>query len=69
MHESELVSVLLNFTTNSIKFIKKAKVINPKIKITTKKDNYLLIRFEDNGTGVSDIDKNKIFDAFYSKYW
>jgi signal transduction histidine kinase len=67
MHESELVSVLLNFTTNSIKFIKKAKVINPKIKITTKKDNnYLLIRFEDNGTGVSDIDKNKIFDAFYT---
>lgn len=67
MHESELVSVLLNFTTNSIKFIKKAKVIDPKIKITTKKDNnYLLIRFEDNGTGVSDIDKNKIFDAFYT---
>lgn len=67
MHESELVSVLLNFTTNSIKFIKKAKVINPKIKITTKKDNnYLLVRFEDNGTGVSDIDKNKIFDAFYT---
>lgn len=67
MHESELVSVLLNFTTNSIKFIKKAKVINPKIRITTKKDNnYLLICFEDNGTGVSDIDKNKIFDAFYT---
>ncbi len=67
MHESELVSVLLNFTTNSIKFIKKAKVIHPKIKITTKiENNFILIRFEDNGTGVSDGDKNKIFDAFYT---
>ena len=67
MHESELVSVLLNFTTNSIKFIKKAKANSPKIKITTKaENNYILVRFEDNGTGVSDGDKNKIFDAFYT---
>lgn len=67
MHESELISVLLNFTTNSIKFIKKAKVIDAKIKITTQMDNnHILIRFEDNGIGVSDIDKNKIFDAFYT---
>lgn len=67
MHESELISVLLNFTTNSIKFIKKANVIDPKIKITTRKDkNYILIRFEDNGTGVTESDSNKIFDAFYT---
>ncbi|WP_151978517.1 sensor histidine kinase [Acinetobacter soli] len=67
MHESELISVLLNFTTNSIKFIKKAKVESPSIKITTRKeDKYILIRFEDNGTGVSNEDKHKIFDAFYT---
>lgn len=67
MHESELVSVLLNFTTNSIKFIKKAKANDPKIKITTKTEgSYILIRFEDNGTGVAESDRPKIFDAFYT---
>lgn len=67
MHESELISVLLNFTTNSIKFLKKAKVNNPIIKITTQKNlTHVIIRYEDNGPGVSASDKNKIFDAFYT---
>ena len=67
MHESELITVLLNFTTNSIKFLKKSNVSDPRIKVTTiKNDNYVLIKYEDNGTGILEKDKHKIFDAFYT---
>lgn len=67
MHESELISVLLNFTTNSIKYLKKSGVNNPMIQIITYLDGqYIVIRFEDNGTGIVEKDKFKIFDAFYT---
>tara|TARA_R110002020_G_scaffold283918_3_gene499532 strand:+ start:1552 stop:3831 length:2280 start_codon:yes stop_codon:yes gene_type:complete len=67
MHESELITVLLNFTTNAIKFLKQSNSNNPCIKISTTKENdYILIRYEDNGIGVLEADRNKIFDAFYT---
>ncbi len=67
MHQSEITSVLLNFMTNSIKFLRKTNTQNPHIRVSTLLDgDHVLIRFEDNGPGVSDKDKNYIFDAFYT---
>lgn len=67
MHESELISVLLNLTTNSIKYLKKSGVSSPIIQVSTYiEDQFIVIRFEDNGTGVLEKDKYKIFDAFYT---
>lgn len=67
MHPSELDSVLFNFLTNSIKALKRANQKNPKVRIDAYKDSkFVTIRFEDNGIGVSDAYKDRIFDAFFT---
>ena len=67
MHPSELDSVLFNFLTNSIKALRRAKQKNPKVRIDAHQDDkFVAIRFEDNGTGVSDAHKDRIFDAFFT---
>lgn len=67
MHASELDSVLLNFLTNSVKALKKAKSNNAKIKITISMDSsFAILHFEDNGVGVAKQDQGKIFEAFYT---
>ena len=67
MHPSELDSVLFNFLTNSIKALRRAKQKNPKVRIEAHQDDkFVVIRFEDNGTGVDDAYKGRIFDAFFT---
>ena len=67
IHPSELDSVLFNFLTNSIKALRRAKQKNPKVRIDASQDGkFVVIRFEDNGTGVSDAHKDRIFDAFFT---
>lgn len=67
MHASELDSVLLNFLTNSIKSMKKAKVSKRSIRMDARKENqHLVIGFEDNGVGIPEEQKHRIFDAFYT---
>ena len=67
IHPSELDSVLFNFLTNSIKALRRAKQKNPKVLIDAHRDGkFVVIRFEDNGTGVSDEHKDRIFDAFFT---
>ncbi|WP_292039226.1 sensor histidine kinase [Massilia sp. UBA6681] len=67
MHGSEIDSVLLNFFTNSIKSIKKAKVSPRKIRVSATEDGELVVlRFEDNGIGIPAHVGDRVFDAFYT---
>jgi signal transduction histidine kinase len=53
MHRSEFDSVLLNFLTNSLKSMKKARVSPRLINISAKRDGaHVLVIFEDNGIGI-----------------
>ena len=67
MHASELDSVLLNFLTNSIKSMKKAKVPKRRIRMDAKlHGKHVVIGFEDNGVGIPEGQHDRIFDAFYT---
>ncbi|MGK5033094.1 sensor histidine kinase [Janthinobacterium sp. MDT1-19] len=67
MHASELDSVLLNFLTNSIKSMKAAKVMPRLVRVSAREDGDLIVlSFEDNGLGISEDNKDRIFDAFYT---
>lgn len=67
MHRSELDAVLLNFLTNSVKSMKKAKVATRKVKLeATRRDRFVVIGFEDNGTGVPLEIQDRIFNAFFT---
>jgi signal transduction histidine kinase len=66
MHSSEWTSILFNLYTNSKKAIKR-KNIDGKIRIIIGKENEMLyLEFLDNGDGVPDENKNRIFDAFFT---
>lgn len=67
MHSSEIDSILLNLMTNSIKSIKKCKSSSRKIHIFAFEENdQVVIRFEDNGTGVDPEIAHRIFDPFFT---
>jgi len=67
MHSSEFDSVLLNFLTNSIKSMKRAKVSARRVKIDARLDGkFALIGFEDNGFGVPVDVGARVFDAFFT---
>lgn len=66
MHSSEWSSILFNLYTNSKKAIKR-KAIKGKIKIVIGKENEkIYMEFLDNGDGIPDINKERIFDAFFT---
>jgi signal transduction histidine kinase len=67
IHRSELDSVLFNFLTNSIKALRKNNPQERKIRISAMQDNeYISIRFEDNGCGINDKHIEYIFDPFFT---
>lgn len=67
MHGSELDSVLLNFLTNSIKSMRNARVKDRKVRMDARQDGrYVVIGFEDTGPGITEADRNRVFDAFYT---
>lgn len=66
MHPSEWASILFNLYTNSKKAIKRAKS-NGQIFIRCGKDeNTVFLEFSDNGDGISKVNEESIFDAFYT---
>ncbi|EBY6940110.1 sensor histidine kinase, partial [Salmonella enterica subsp. enterica serovar Newport] len=67
MHASELDAVLLNFLTNSVKSMKRAKVAHRKVKIDARAEGrHVVIGFEDNGAGIPQDIKARIFNAFFT---
>ncbi|WP_022674273.1 sensor histidine kinase [Novosphingopyxis baekryungensis] len=67
MHASEFDSVLLNFLTNSMKSMKRAKVSPRRVRIDARLEGkYAVLGFEDNGTGIADDDRDRAFDAFFT---
>ena len=67
MHTSELDAVLLNFLTNSVKSMKRAKVANRKVKIDARAEGrHVVIGFEDNGVGIPESIRTRIFNAFFT---
>lgn len=68
MHEAEIASLLLNFYTNAIKAIKRAKrdrsicVIADRVEA----ERMVRIRFYDSGDGIPPENEARIFDAFFT---
>jgi signal transduction histidine kinase len=66
MHSSEWSSILFNLYTNSKKAIRRANAIG-KIKIIAgKEENKAYLEFLDNGDGIPEENKEKIFEAFFT---
>ncbi len=67
MHPSEWSSILYNLYSNSKKAIIRANV-EGKIKISAKRfeDKFIIIDFMDNGDGIPEENKNKIFNEFFT---
>ncbi|TAG41495.1 MAG: ATP-binding protein [Cytophagia bacterium] len=67
MHPSEWSAIFFNFYTNSKKSMRKINKIGKKILISAYEElNKICIEFSDNGGGIKDEYKEKIFDAFFT---
>ena len=64
MHRSEWTSILLNLFTNSLKAIRRAGVDGSLMIVAGKGDNNVFVEFSDNGDGIADAIKDRIFEAF-----
>lgn len=68
MHEAELASILLNFYTNAVKALKrngKARRILVSVERLEDERN-LRLAFFDSGDGISEENRDRIFDAFFT---
>ena len=68
MHEAEIASILLNFYTNAIKAIKRAKKARL-IRVIADRpeaDRTVRLRFFDSGDGIAPSLQERIFDAFFT---
>jgi len=68
MHSSELTSVLGNLLTNSLKAIKRSKNRGHGLILIKawRKDETIFVDFADNGDGVPEKNKERIFEAFFT---
>lgn len=66
VHEAELASVLLNFYTNSVKAMKRAKGDRSLLVAAGRDDGKISIRFSDTGDGIPAGIKDRIFDPFFT---
>jgi signal transduction histidine kinase len=66
MHPSEWSSILFNFYTNSKKAIKRASVSGRILIECGESEGVLYLEFTDNGDGIAEDDKDKIFDEFFT---
>ncbi|MFO1150984.1 MAG: ATP-binding protein [Alsobacter sp.] len=65
MHRSELFAILLNFTTNSIKAVKRAgREGHILVALSRTARGGAVIEFSDNGDGVAEHVRDTMFDAF-----
>lgn len=71
MHPSEWNTILQNLYSNAKKAIMRTAVPRGKILLKARKDveaNKLIVEFEDNGVGISEKHKDRIFDAFFTTF-
>jgi signal transduction histidine kinase len=67
MHPAEWTSILYNLYTNAKKAIKRAKPSQGKIKLISGRDKTkVYLEFMDNGDGIPDNNKDRVFDAFFT---
>jgi signal transduction histidine kinase len=67
MHSSELDSVLLNLLTNSIKSMRKAKVLQRHVRLEARHvGRHVVIGFEDNGGGIPPEIRERVFNPFFT---
>ncbi|OHD12830.1 MAG: hypothetical protein A2Y34_01690 [Spirochaetes bacterium GWC1_27_15] len=67
--EIQLQQIIINLLENSINALNFLKRDNKKIIIETKEEeNYIIFVISDNGCGIPDKNKEKIFDPFFSTY-
>jgi signal transduction histidine kinase len=66
LHEAELASVLLNFYTNAVKAMKRAKGDRSLLIVAEREDGKISIKFSDTGDGIADDIREKIFDPFFT---
>ena len=66
MHEAELISVLLNLYTNARKAIIKNNEAGRILVTAGIEDRNVWLCFQDNGIGVPDENRERIFDAFFT---
>lgn len=66
MHKSEWASILLNLFTNSLKAIRRAKSKGAIFLKAGIERNNLFLEFSDNGDGIPEANRDKIFDAFFT---
>ena len=66
-YENEILQVFLNILGNSIDALRTLNLDNKIIKINThKNDNNFIIEFIDNGNGINDEIKDRIFEAYFT---
>lgn len=67
MHQSEWTSILFNLFTNSVKAIKRARIKPGKLLIRAGEvNNQLFLEFADNGVGIPEEYRDRIFNAFFT---
>lgn len=66
MHRSEWASVLLNLFTNAVKAIKRAGSVGEIFVRAGEDGKYIFVEFADNGDGIPEENKTRIFDAFFT---
>jgi len=67
MHPSEWPAILFNFYTNARKAVERADVQQDRIFIRVgRKEDRIYLEFQDNGIGIPEENKERIFDAFFT---
>lgn len=67
MHATEVDTVLLNLLTNAIKSMRKAKVLDRRVRMDARQvGRHIVIGFEDNGEGIPLENRERVFDAFFT---
>jgi len=66
MHISEWGSILFNLYSNAKKAIIKADVMGKIIIVCSEEYGKIVLEFSDNGTGIPDENKERVFDAFFT---
>ena len=67
IYSNEMMQVILNILKNSEDNFEERDIKNPKIMITTKKDDsFYIIEISDNGGGISDNIIDNIFDPYFT---